>query len=434
MSQATRSAPPKATASTQPMSPSPSEPARNPSTGAVPGRDIPRQLGRLRLAVVAIALVFAALTAFQLVLSHDAVLAAEKDTEQLVRVQDIKVNLLRADAVATNAFLVGGLEPPEQRAVYDESITAATRGITEAAEAQPLDGAVLTELNQVLVDYTAGMAKARANNRQGLPVGAGFLRSASAELRTRGVALVDALVDANRARADASLNRQFPILVALPGVAALIVLILFNQWIARRFHRRINTGIAGGFAAVLLLTILATALSAVQVSENNRLRSGSYATATTAADARSAANAAKSNESLRLISRGSGQEFEAAWALNAEVVNRAYATPEFRGVPRADWDDYVRGHQEIARLDDSGNWDGAVALATGRGPDSPTTAFARFDTTLHQTIADAAGNTGRTLSRGSSLFLVAAGLTVLGGLAAAWLGWRGATARLKEYE
>lgn len=435
MSQATRSAPAKPAAPAALRS-SPARPRPTPrsSSATVAGREIPRQLARIRLAVVALALVFAALTTTQLVLSHGALVAAEEDTEQLVRVQDIKVNLLRADAVATNAFLVGGLEPPEQRAVYDESIAAATRGIAEAATAQPLDAAVLAELNQVLVDYSAGMAKARANNRQGLPVGAGFLRSSSAELRTRGDALVDALVEANTARADASLNRQFPILVGLPGVAALVVLVLLNQWIARRFRRRINTGIAGAFAAILLLTILAVALSAVQVNENDQLRKNSYATAVTAADARSAANAAKSNESLRLISRGSGQAYETAWAQNAEVVNRAYAAPEFGDVRRQDWDEYVRGHREIVALDEAGDWDGAVALATDRADGSPTRVFAALDTTLQQTISDAAGHTGRTLSSGSSLFWIAAVLTVLGGLAAAWLGWLGVTARLKEYE
>lgn len=435
MSQATRSAPPKpAVPAALRSSPAPSRPTPNPSPAPVVGREIPRQLARFRLAVVALAVIFAALTTTQLVLSQASLLAAEKDTEQLVRVQDIKVNLLRADAVATNAFLVGGLEPPEQRAVYDESIAAATRGIAEAATAQPLDAEVLTELNQVLVDYTSGMAKARANNRQGLPVGAGFLQSSSAELRTRGVVLVDALVEANTARAEASLERQFPILVGLPGVAALIVLVLLNQWIARRFHRRINTGIAGAFAAVLLLTILAVALSAAQANENNHLRMNSYATAVTAADARSAANAAKSNESLRLISRGSGQAYETAWASNAEIVNRAYATPELGAVPRTDWDEYVRGHQEITALDDAGDWEDAVALATSRADGAPTRVFAQFDTTLQQTISAAAGNAGRALSSGSSLFVIAAVLTVLGGLAAAWLGWTGVTARLKEYE
>jgi hypothetical protein len=37
---------------------------------------------------------------------------AKADTAQLIRVQKIQSNLLSADATATNAFLVGGLEPP----------------------------------------------------------------------------------------------------------------------------------------------------------------------------------------------------------------------------------------------------------------------------------------------------------------------------------
>lgn len=433
MSQATLSKPLTASAAS-PQVANQSVPDPSSLLAVPPGREIPRQLARFRLVAVGLAFLFAALTAAQLILSDEALRAAAKDTEQLVRVQDIKVNLLRADAVATNAFLVGGLEPPEQRAVYDESLSTATRGITEAAHAQPLDAAVLAELNQVLVDYTASMAEARAYNRQGLPVGAGYLRSSSAELRDRGVALVDALVDANTARAEASLDRQFPVLVALPGVAALVVLVVLNQWIARRFRRRVNTGLAGAFAAILLLTILAVALSAAQANENTHLRSNSYATAVTAADARSAANAAKSNESLRLISRGSGQAYETAWGQDAEVVHQAYAAPEFRDVARADWDDYVRGHQEIVALEDGGDWDDAVALATSRDANSPTTVFSRLDTTLQQTIADSAENTARTLTSGSAPFLVAAVLTVLGGLLAAGLGWRGVTARLKEYQ
>ena len=40
---------------------------------------------------------------------------AGANAAQVVRVQDIRTNLVRADAAATNAFLVGGLEPKDQR-------------------------------------------------------------------------------------------------------------------------------------------------------------------------------------------------------------------------------------------------------------------------------------------------------------------------------
>ena len=111
-------------------------------------RRVPTTLSRLRLGAVAVCLVFGALTALQLTLSWQANRTAAADTEQLIRVQGIKTSLLRADALATNAFLIGGLEPAEQRAAYDDAIDQTVRAITDAAEAQPADRAALNALEQ----------------------------------------------------------------------------------------------------------------------------------------------------------------------------------------------------------------------------------------------------------------------------------------------
>ena len=72
---------------------------------------------------------------------------AESSTAQLIRVQQIQTNLLRADANATNAFLVGGLEPADQRKAYDDAITEASQLIAEAADAEPADQDALSALN-----------------------------------------------------------------------------------------------------------------------------------------------------------------------------------------------------------------------------------------------------------------------------------------------
>ena len=123
---------------------------------------------------------------------------ASASTAQLIRVQQIQTNLLAADATATNAFLVGGLEPPAQRQAYDDAINAATTGITEAAEAESADEQALSRLNEELVAYVALIEDARANNRQGFPVGAQYQRTASATLRADALPLLDNLVDGQR--------------------------------------------------------------------------------------------------------------------------------------------------------------------------------------------------------------------------------------------
>lgn len=394
---------------------------------------MPRRLNRLRVISAAVALGFAALTVLQLVLAGQALQSAAKDTQQLIRVQNIKVHLLRADALATNAFLIGGLESPEQREAYDTSLHEAARAIPEAAEAQPLDRSVLVELNHVIVEYAEGMAQARATNRQRLPVGAGYLRAASSELRDRGVVLVDALVTANTERAQRSIGAHMPLLMALPAVTALVVFGLLNQWIARRFKRRINTGLAGAAAVTLAVGLAATLLSAAQAGTNAQLRGTDYATAVSGAEIRSNANAAKADESLRLISRGSGQAYETDWQDHADQVTAALAHAALRQAPEHRWQGYLEGHRRVIELDDRGQWDDAVALATSRAEDAPTMHFSDFDAGMEELVTAGAGRASETLLAGRPWFVVMSILTVLGGFAAAALAWRGVSVRLKEY-
>ena len=428
MTQATRSVPQGTSASQSPALPVP------PGHPVVSdGREIPRQLGRMRILSAVVVLAFAALTVLQLILAGQSLQTAAQDTAQLVRVQNIKANMLRADALATNAFLIGGLEAPEQRERYDESLALVSRGIAEAAQAQPLDRDVLVELNEVVLRYSEGMAQARATNRQGLPVGAGYLRDSSSLLRDRGVVLVDALVEANTERAGQSLNAHVPILLALPAIAALVVLGLMHQWLARRFRRRINTGLAGAAAAVLVLGIAAFAVSAAQAGANAHLREHDYATAVTGSEARSDANAAKTNESLRLVARGSGQAYEEAWVAFSGDVTDALDRPELSDAPRADWEEYVTAHDEVVRLDSGGDWDAAVTRATQREDGSASMHFSSFDAGMERLITESAATTSSTLRGGSPAFIVTTIATVIGGLAAAALAWRGVTARLKEY-
>ena len=62
------------------------------------------------------------------------------------------------------------------------------------------DGDALGALNQSLIAYTSQVEQARANNRQALPIGAQYLKSASADLRADALPLLTNLGEANDAR------------------------------------------------------------------------------------------------------------------------------------------------------------------------------------------------------------------------------------------
>jgi hypothetical protein len=402
---------------------------------AVKTRDTPRRLRLLSLGVVVAGVVVALLGALTFSYLAFSLSRAKADTEQLIRVQQIQSNLLSADATATNAFLVGGLEPPAQRAVYDQALSSTSALIVDASQAQPADAAALSALNEEVVSYAATIEQARANNRQGLPVGAQYLRNASAGLRSTALPILDNLVSSNAARAANQMDPPTGYSYVFPVISllALIGVIIGQVWLARRFRRTINVGMLA--SAIVLLVITLGGLVAVQQlsSSLNSISNGSFAAVNTAADARIDANNAKSNESLTLIARGSGQTFETAWKSSsdsvASSVHRLTDRPELVN----QWLAYTDVHSRIRALDDGGRWEAAVSRATGSGDKSSNTVFGTFDSNLASYLDGVSQDTSSSLSDEQPLMVVGAILILLGGLAAALLGRWGIGARLKEY-
>lgn len=424
-------APPATAAPPLPVAAPPA--AAAPQTPPAPaGMDTPRRLRRLSLAVVVLGIVtglIGALTLFALAYSLQR---AQQDTAQLIRVQQIQTKLLAADATATNAFLVGGLEPAAQRAQYDRALTETATLIAEAARAQPADANVLARLNRQVVDYAGAVEQARANNRQGLPVGAQYLRTASASLRSDSLPILDALVETNADRAADRMTVWPGLVFVVVAALALSALVVAQVGLARRFRRTLNRGLLAA-SVVLLVALVGAIVGLAQLSSTTQaIRTGSFAAVNAAADARIEASDAKSNESLTLIARGSGAAFEQAWATSSERV-RVDLDQLGAAAPSAEWDRYVAIHEKIRQLDDRGTWDAAVAQATGTGKDSANTAFNAFDAKLADTLEQASTEATDGLNASWPGLVVGALLALLAGVAVALLGRRGVAARLREY-
>jgi hypothetical protein len=430
---ATAAAPPAASPATVPAQSDSASIRRPEKPGAGTAMSTPRRLRLLSLGVVVGGLVIGVVGA--LIFSYLALSLsrAKADTAQLIRVQKIQSNLLSADATATNAFLVGGLEPPVQRAAYDQAMSSTSSLIAEAAQAQPADGAALAALNQQVMSYAGVIEQARANNRQGLPVGAQYLRNASTQLRSEALPILDNLVDANAARATDQMKAGAGYIVVVVTLVALVGVIIAQVWLARRFRRTFNVGMLA--SSIVLFILLVGSLIMVQQLRGalNDISSGSLAAVNTAADARINANNAKSNESLTLIARGSGQAFEAAWQSSANSVAEHVGDLSDKPELVSQWQAYTDVHTQIRKLDDGGRWDRAVAKATGSGRDSSNTVFAAFDSNLASYLDGVSQEASKSLADEQPLVVGAAILSILGGLAAALLGRRGLATRLKEY-
>jgi len=403
-----------------PTTPAAPAPQQRPTT-----EDVPQLLNRLQAVAVAVCLVFGVAAALVQLLAWQAGDRAADNTAQLVRVQNIETSLYRADALANNAFLSGGLEPADQRAAYDDTISDVLRQIADAADAQPADRDVLATLNERVSDYTTGVTQARDNNRQAFPVGAQYLREASDALRVDATAALDALAEANTTRAEDEMDTQHPWWLLGLALLAIAALWLVNREIAKRFHRRFNKGLVIAALGFAVLTFFTVSYASAQNGANDDLRQGEFRTAVDEATARTAANDAKALESKRLIYRESGEAVDLPWQEAAAVVDE---NTSFTGA----WDVYKEAHAAVDAADVDGDWERAVRQATSTEEGGSTYAFDRFDRASAEAIEDSGETVTDELSS-NNLGLVLTLVTLLVGLLGAVVATWGINQRRREY-
>ncbi|WP_315094847.1 hypothetical protein [uncultured Cellulomonas sp.] len=396
-----------------------------------------RTPGRLRVAGVVAVLAAGAVGVIGLnagLAQSEALADADADTTQLVGIQDVRNDLVVADATATNAFLVGGLEPPEQRARYDEAVTAAATGLARLAGSNAADAELLGEATAGLTAYTGLVEQARANNRQGFPVGAAYLDQASAVLRSDVLPPLDDLVQANSDRVDRSFDSvaSVPWLLAL-GILALAALVVVQVWLARRTHRRLNAGLFWSTVLALAATIGGALVLGSAARSAGEARSGPYDATVSVSQAYSLANDAKSQESFTLIKRGSGATYEEQFVAKTTEAGDLLARPTVEPGLLPLLDEWVAAHGQIRALDDGGDWDGAVALAISDEPGAPNDVFETFSTAASSSLEASAAQTHDALSGSGGSSVLAGWLMLVAGVLAAVLSWRGISTRVEEY-
>jgi hypothetical protein len=369
----------------------------------------------------------------------DDLSGARSDAAQLLRIQAIRINLVTADASLTNAFLVGGLEPPAERATYEASIANAARALAEAAGANDADTAALAKVNDVITTYTGLVESARANNRQGYPIGAAYLRTATSLLRNDALPGLEAISAAEQTRIDDSYSSSayasYWLIAGL--VVPLAVLVVAQVWLTRRTRRVFNLPLVIATGLVVVVGIAMAATMVWSQSKANDARSGAYFDSLELGSARVDAFDAKSAESLTLIARGSGQEYQARYAALAGDTKAILADYKERnpssGSVQSTFLAYDTTHTEIRRLDDTGDWQKAVDLATGNGAKDSNALFTEFDSASAIALDSRSNQLRDQLESARSPLTALAWVALLAGIVAAIAAWRGISNRLREY-
>ncbi|MET8150083.1 hypothetical protein ACIBSW_08180 [Actinoplanes sp. NPDC049668] len=365
----------------------------------------------------------------------------------LVEAETIYSALADADTTAAQAFLAGGLEPTALTRRYEDDLDRANAALTSAARRTPEQGRSADAIRRLSADVTryAGLvSSARANNRQGLPIGASYLSSASALSRDSLQPQAQALLQAARGEVDdgygAARSSWWAALLVVLLIALLGALLRAQLYLSRATHRTFNLPLVAATAGTV---VLALAVGGVLIAQRAHLSEadteGSRPVALLA-EARIAALRERGDEALTLAARsGEGtleKDFDATTGqLNDLLADAAEAVPgglagqAVRSAitrHRA----YVSAHDQVRELDNGADYDGAVALAIGAQTSQTFTGLTddigRALENRKAVFSDEIGDAGRGLGPltvlGPLLALIVCGLVIAG-----------MRARLEEY-
>jgi hypothetical protein len=318
-----------------------------------------------------------------------------------VEAQELYRALSDADATAASAFLAGGVEPADLRARYESDVAAATSALAATASDSNADQPAVQRLSAQVPVYTGLVETARTFNRLGLPVGAAYLREASALMRDQLLPAAQRLyrTDTDRLNADRGGASGFPWLALLLGAVALATLIWAQLRLSRQTRRTFNLGLLAATVATAVTVLwIGFAWVAVATNLNASNRDGSAQVALLT-KARIAALQARADEALTLVARGTGAAFEKDFGTQlASLEGSGGSLAQARSAAtRADVSSAVdsaiaevrnwrTAHQKLRGLDDGGNFSAAVQLALSTENDGSAGAFNRLDSALGRAI------------------------------------------------
>lgn len=408
-----------------------------------------------RLTLIAILVVAGAVACGAIAIAAErsraaAAQAARSQTEPLLlQAATLYTALSDASATVTTTFLQGGLEPPARRAQYLSDLRVASNSLTQLTRGATGSGETRSEVARIAAElpvYSGLIEYARANNRQGFPVGAAYLRAASSLLT--GTILADAnrlyALEARRLSSDyasGTSTAAFVVLIVVAGLA-LALLILTQRTLTRWSRRVFNVPMVIGTLVLVAVLIWSVVGLTRQRTSLQSARRHSDAVEVLSAS-RVLLSRAQSDQSLTLVNRGSDE----VDPLDFSVVMKALAPPAGLLTPAASavaqqsgtdvsralltrFAGYTRETARITQLESEGRIADAITLASSR--QAATIAAAPTKTLVLQTeaaqgrfMADAESATGAL----SGLSIAIPVLTVL----AAVLAILGLRQRLEEY-
>lgn len=352
--------------------------------------------------------------------------------------QRLYVALSAADATAATAFLSAGIEPADVRAHYQQSLADAAAALADATAGadDAMTRQVLARIAADLPAYTGMVEAARANNRQGYPVGSAYLHEASTLMQNSLLPNAERLTGA-RFAAVRDQERALtgpPLLTVALLLLTLLACLACSLILLRRTNRRVNLGVLAAACAVLLAGLWVTGAGLAASATVDTGPGGATNRFDNLSRARILAQQARSDETQELVTRGEITAIEDKYKahsdelralLTSSLAKDSTAWPEFNG--------WVESHGKQVAAYQAANYPAAVEQAIGGGRDASASRFTHLDSALQTNITQIRGDVRDDVDTGGGFFLVGPEGALVLLLVAAGAVAAGIWPRLEEY-
>ncbi|WP_420098372.1 hypothetical protein [Corynebacterium sp.] len=420
-----------------------------------PALEVPRRFRRFvsttpgLLTVVSVILVLA-------ILAAGGAMAAQSSTQQgdlntLVNrtepvsfaAQELYNSLSVADSVATTGFVEDAAGGADTDPSYREAVDIASRAIVRAAngidDPSTREMALILEIQEKLPIYTSLITEAGVNNRQGNPVGAAYVTQASTMMQDEILPAAGELYSNTSSEVgEQQLALTKPGWFALSGLVAAVVLLVIAQfWLAAHTNRRINGGYATATVLMTVALLWASGSALTTWTDGTRGLDGTAQPLETLTSLRITVQQARTTEALSLVEREYSDATQNDFSGQVSRIDRDLETlrttvgdrgvlDEARENLRA-WDN---AHAEMLAYVQQGDYSAAIGATIG---DSDLHPYQRLDGNLRSLIDDTREQLRSYLADSRVSAQQVSALVILLGVISALCIIYGTRPRLQEY-
>lgn len=300
--------------------------------------------------------------------------------------QNLYVALSAADAASASAFLAGEETGPTRQR-YQQALADAAAALTDVTSGTTDHGTrtAAADISAQLTAYTGLVEAARANSRQGFPIGSAYLREASTLMQKTMLPGAQKIFTGNLAAVDADQRAigGFPFVSIALLAVALAAVVIGSVVVYARTNRTFNVGLV--VSALLIVVVAAWVVIATQLAGGAAEKSRDAGTrqVENLATARILAQQARTEETLLLVTRSDADASDKVFqGLVEDVRGRVHGTSETTDA-LANWADSHFAQIQAYR---DGDYNGAVDQAIGGSDTASAAHFAAVDAALSAEI------------------------------------------------